>query len=359
MLCGERDGMAAALVAPKSPPTAMMQELHEHRLQQAPERIHDASGTPRLGTWSGASRDTNLDAVAQARGLGKLQQLLCEKRWQWFGIFTDEVAIGGALVRTGYAAQVFFWACDRRSGEMVCDVSQTLPAPAVRVSDDPYDGEVARLWTPGARFRISRDGDDVTISGDFRGFDLFAKMRSPLGPPITAICPQKKGLVNVTQKQVGFEVSGALRLGERTWQLDGPSAVGMLDYTHGLMAYETSWLWAIGAGRTLSGKQIGFNLISGFNGGLESVVWVDGQPFWVGNTTFRHHPGQPRAPWYVSSEDGLVDLKLKVEATRAETVDYRVIRSCYVQPLGQWSGTVAGEQLGPCPGVAEDHHARW
>lgn len=336
-----------------------MRELHEHRLHSAPSNVHNADGTPRLGTWAGHCSSTNLDRVALKRGLGTIQLLLCEKRWQWFGIFNDEIAIGGALIRAGYAGQVFFWACDRRTGELVCDVSQTLPAPAVRVGDDPYMGEVASLWTPTSRFRIDRDGDEITISGSFRGFDLFARMRRPNGPPITAICPQKRGLVNVTQKQVGFEVSGALRLGARTWHLSGPDTLGMLDYTHGLMAYDTSWLWAIGAGTNTLGQRVGFNLISGFNGGLESVVWVDGEPFWVGNTSFRHHPGQPRAPWYVSSEDGLVDLKLRVEATRAETVDYRVIRSRYVQPLGQWSGTIAGVPLERCLGVAEDHHARW
>jgi hypothetical protein len=337
----------------------MMQELFEHRLQQAPAQIHDDAGTPRLGTWSGAARSTNLDRVARARGLNKLQQLLCEKRWQWFGIFTDELAIGGALVRTGYAAQVFFWVCDRRAGQLIHDASYTLPAPAVWVSDDPYHGQVARLWTPRDRLRITRDGDDVTISGGIGELELFARLRRPNGPPMTAICPQKKGLVNVTQKQLGFEVSGVLKLGDRSWQLGGERACGMLDYTHGLMAYETSWLWAIGAGELESGQRVGFNLISGFNGGLESVVWLDGELFWVGHTSFRHHPGQPKAPWYVSSEDGLVDLKLRVEATRAETVDYRVIRSQYVQPLGQWSGTIAGELLARCWGVAEDHHARW
>jgi hypothetical protein len=334
-------------------------QLEAHRLEAAPAQVHDAGGRARLGTWRGACRSVELDVIAQTKGLGRVGQLLRQKRWQWFGILAEDVAIGGAMVRAGYASQVFFWICDRDSGELVFDQSATLPGPAVRVTQTPYHGDIATLWAPGSRFRISRDGDDVTIGGNFREFDLFARMRAPAGPPITAICPQKGDLVNVTQKQVGFEVNGALRLGDRTWHLGGAETVGLLDYTHGLIAYDTSWLWAIGAGTDVLGRRVGFNLISGFNGGLESVIWVDGEPYWVGNVTFRHNPLLPSAPWYVFSQDGLVDLKLKVEATREETVDYRVVQSRYAQPIGTWTGTIAGVALEHCVGVAEDHHARW
>ena len=309
-------------------------------------------GEPAFGTYAGCCVDTSL--ALSERGVSQLRSAVSEKHWQWFGAFDDRLALGGAIVDAGLLGTVFLWIFDRKQGEFLVDGEVLVPGPLVTVSNRATDGEIARVGLPGCQLEIERNGGALTVNGQFTEVSLSLRFES-CGQPITAICPvaDREGGVNVTQKETGMRVTGGV-------EIDGwfdIAGTGMTDYTHGLLARETDWRWAIGNCSTDTGRSVCFNLAE-FNEGLENAIWIDGEPRAVGDATFEVAPPGSDDDWHVRTECGTVALSLSVAAYRTQHLDIGLFSSAYRQPLGWWSGTVAGDEV-EGPGVAETHLARW
>jgi hypothetical protein len=121
---------------------------------------------------------------------------------------------------------------------------------------------------------------------------------------------------------------------------------GLLDESHGRHARRTSWLWSAGAGITVDGVPVTWNLVAGMHPD-ENTVWVDGTPHRVDPPPF----------------DGLAgvgDLRFTALATRAKQENYLLIASDYEQPFGTFTGALpTGETLRAGHGVMERHEAKW
>lgn len=321
-------------------------------MDRAPERAWDEDGLPAIGTWRGELESLSYDDWT---GLDRVKR---QKRWLWCGAMTDEVAVGAAIVRTGYAANVFVWVFDRTAHEFLEDVSRVLPPPAASVADYPNDGHVARYRGLLEGLSVERDGSRWNLAGRIADVRLDLEI-DERAEPITAICPVPRTAeesdqnvqqsINVTRKQARAACSGAIRVGTRRIAVDG---AGFLDFSHGMLARETIWNWAIGAGTTASGKEIGFNLVSQFNEGLENVVWTEGGPRYVGPVRF----DTADETWSVQGNG--IELSLGIAAIRSQDLDLGLVVSEYVQPLGPWRGTIDGESFEGA-GVAEYHRSVW
>lgn len=313
---------------------------------------------PHWGTYQGALESTSLRKTAPWLDLNALRRRAHEKKWQWFGAFSPELALGGALIRTGYAAQLFLWVFDRRSGTMLSDTSMTLPAPLVHVDDVSHEGEVASYRLGSTRVSVRRDHLGIDIQAQLKGMDISLRMAPSDVPIMTTICPVAE-LINITQKQAGLATEGVVRFKGHAYAFDANNSVGFLDYTHGLLERRTAWQWAIGAGHCSNGKPLSFNLCAGFTQGAENVAWYDGNLYKLGLATFEFDPSSPHAPWRVTTPNQEVDLRLNVEGVRKENVNLGLVRSVYVQPLGTWSGHIHGHEIKDAVGVGEDHLAVW
>ncbi len=121
---------------------------------------------------------------------------------------------------------------------------------------------------------------------------------------------------------------------------------GLLDESHGRHARRTSWLWSAGAGVTVDGVPVTWNLVAGMHPG-ENTVWVDGSPSLVDPPPF-------------TGVTGVGDLRFTVLATRAKKENYLVIASDYEQPFGTFTGRLpTGQELAQGCGVMERHEALW
>ena len=305
---------------------------------------------PAFGTYVGRFED--VDLRLSERGVGWLRRLLSGKRWQWFAAFDDAVAVGGAVVDAGLVGNVFLWVVDRESGELVADTDLVVPSPLVTVARRPASGLVASVDLPRRRLRIMRTDETVAVDAHFAGVDVALAASTADRQAVSAVCPVpgRANGVNVTQKETCVPFEGHVTV-DRSYNIDG---VGMLDYSRGLLARETEWRWAIGSCRSAEGRPVGFNLVSGFNDGLENAVWVDGEPETIGTATVEADGNA----WHAETDCGTVDATLTVEGIREADLDVGIIASEYAQPLGAWSGTVAGHRVEGV-GVAERHRARW
>ena len=327
-------------------------------MREAPDKP-TADDEPLFGTYAGAFSDTDLRL--RERGVGRFRRAVSEKSWQWFSAFDEGIGVGGAIVDAGFFGNVFVWVFDRAAGEMVVDADALVPSSLVSVSSEPTTGTVARISVPGRRLRVRRDagtdGEDASrlgVEGSFKGTELSLTFETKGNTPVTAVCPVegREGGVNATKKETCATVNGEVSAGGEDYTIEG---VGNLDYSHGLLARETRWNWAIGSGTAEDGDaSVGFNLVSGFNDGLENAVWVDGEPGAVGAASFDMRDGE----WRVRTDCGTVDARLAVEGIREENKNVGVVASRYSQPVGEWTGTVAGYDFEGA-GVAEKHLARW
>ena len=272
--------------------------------------------------------------------------------------------MGGAVVRTGYAGKYFCWLYDRRTGEALVEEESLLVPGAVSVDDCGGVGGSARMRGLTSQLTFRRGARRATLEARLGSLTLALRFETWAQPAMTAIAPVNGAAprgTNLTQKRCGIPAAGVICWGkDRRHELQS-GAVGALDLSHGLLARRTTWRWACG-GRVdaVGGGGAGFNLVEGFNQGLENVYWVGGELRSVGQVRIEYEEEAPERPWRVRSADGAVELEMEVEAVRRDDTDLRpLVRSRYLQPLGRWSGRVGELEVDEAFGVAEDHLAVW
>ena len=67
-------------------------------------------------------------------------------------------------------------------------------------------------------------------------------------------------------------------------------------------------------------------------------------------------PEDESGPWRVFNDR--IDLVMNPEALRSQELDLGVVASDYLQPLGEWHGTIDGRDV-MLRGVAELHRSVW
>jgi hypothetical protein len=332
------------------------------------------NGAPLFGSYVGSLDAVRYDGLKGEFSRSRLWQLAHHKKWQYVSFANAEIAVGMVVFQASYVANSFVYVFDRREKKMLAERETTaVPILQVKVGEHPSHGM-------SASFKRGKT-TSVTMSREIGSFLYLAKvawdgleidvqLNTRAAPPtLTAICPIERGLVNVTQKPGPLPTTGHVTVNGRRFVLDGATqAWGTLDYTSGLLAHETEWRWASGCGKLHEGPVVGLNLVTGFmevsQGTGENAVWVDGDLIPVGAAKIDYDPDKPDAPWRVSTADGRVKLELRPEGVRRQTVDFKLVKSVYVAPVGTFHGEIRTPEgkvlvLDGVPGVSEDHHARW
>ncbi len=281
-----------------------------------------------------------------------------EKAWQWAGVVSDDAFVACAVAHLGYLGFCFAYAVDRRTGKTASFQATTPLAAGTQVAAGPEDGHSA-FHHPSGYVLIDNRPRRMVIT--LQAFQAEAEFQDIV--PWDATWSIEGTGYNRTQKAMGLPATGTLHLGDEDLSLSGH---GLLDYTRGCPAHETSWRWAAGTGHS-GGRIISWNLRTGFDDptGAENAVWIDGEPRGLG-------PAQivPPTPEEVAKEphersplvwriacDGL-ELAFTEAGDRHENLDLTLIASRYRQPWGSYRGTFEGAPLEGY-GVTEDHWARW
>lgn len=333
-------------------------------LPSPPRAVIDPSGAPRWGSYLGPFAEIDLGPASR----GKLGDLTGKKRWLYAAIARDDLYIGLAITDLTYAANAFVFVARPGGSDrgMLLDRSYIgVPRLGARVGDRPEEGCDAWFRLPGTHLAIARRPGSSTyeVTATGRGFSLHASLETAGSPsPYGAIARHAGQAFMVTEKRALLGVTGELLLeGQRT-RLDGATAG--IDYSQGYPPRDTSWRWGYLLGRTTAGEPVGLNLVEGFNGQAECVLWRGSEVIPLGEGRFRFDAANPRGPWQVTTHDGAVDLRFETAAVHEEAHNLGAVRSRFLQPVGLYTGTIklpGGEtlRLEGVPGVTEDQKVTW
>lgn len=330
-------------------------------LSSPPPSVIDLNGAIQAGSFHGALPSIDWSGLQRSRW----SRLAHHKRWVYFAVATDEIFVAVAVVHLGYIANMFAFAFDKRAQRMLVDASKLGPPFAGFVGDTMAGGCQAsfRFGKSHASLSRSSDADAYHLAVSVPELSIEASVSAPeLPPAISAIAELPGGRANATEKRVLLPVTGAARIAGQRMSLDG--GLGGYDYTNGYLARHTAWRWAYAMGRAESGERLGLNLVSGFNGERECAIWIDDEVFGVGEGRFEFDPKDPRAPWHVTTADGVVDLDFTPGGLHAEHKDLGLVRSHFIQPAGLYRGAIRLPQREPLRldkvlGVAEDQDVLW
>jgi hypothetical protein len=250
------------------------------------------------------------------------------KRWRWVGAFAEDLFAFAAVVEVG-PFPMSFWGI--------------------------WDRERRRLWEgtrrglPGGRppeVRLERRSVRVRSRGV--GFDL----ELGEGTPIESMCPNGEGGYTWTRKLAGMPVSGQVRIGKRTRQIEGR---GVEDESAGYHPRYTSWKWSAGVGAAVDGRHVAWNLVSGINDPAKSserAIWITGTPRETGPVEFRGLDA------IFFEDETRLDFTAETERVHHEGIPL-IARSDYEAPFGHFTGTLNGLPLEWGFGVMEAHDVVW
>lgn len=319
-------------------------------LAPAPATPVDEGGEIRFGRYVGSMERVDWSHVARNR----LWRFLHWKRWQYASFVGPQVVGAVAIADVGYATTAFAYVFDRPTRRVLADVSLTAGPGSGHVADHVRVGASSMFERGAAGCSIDHvpGGWDVAV----RSRELNVELRLTEGRTTATICAVARvsggGLANCSHKTHGLEGTGIARIGATDVGLDG--SLGALDHTSGLLARDTAWRWASGTSRDLA-----VNLVEGFQEPLENAFWCNGTITPLPPVVFIRESGDPLTPWRVSSRDGSVDIRFEAEGIRSHDKNLVIATSRWIQPIGTWTGTVAGVDVGALTGVLEDHVARW
>jgi hypothetical protein len=324
-------------------------------LEPAPDTPVTGAGIE-FGSYRGSCASTDL---AFGSRVSRLTRMRHEKRWQWFCVGDDTLAVGGAIIDAGPAGIGSLWVFDREESEILVDTSLMIPPFMVRIADDPTAATVATGRSLGCRLEVGWRGDRVHVAGHIGDAKLTLGYDTTAADPVTAVSPVTNGpseSVSISQKSACLPVSGVVKTENRHHRLD-EEAVGMLDYSHGLLGRESTWESAAGSGHAADGTPIGFNACEGFHEGLKNIVWVDGVPRTIGSVTIETDREESESR--IETADGELSVMLDTEGTHRGDVNFGLADWENHQLFGRWHGTIGGRDVEGIYGNANTHHVKW
>ncbi|MCU0297809.1 MAG: DUF2804 domain-containing protein [Candidatus Nanopelagicales bacterium] len=339
---------------------------------------------PRFGDYQGLTPALRPPGAEAAIGQKQVADFLRHKRWMYTFAATQEVIVTCAIVDAGPTGTTFMTVADRRTGRLLADISRPGGTrPLVSVNDRPGEGHRSRYRMPGTE--VSMHTEDGVLH-------VRAKVGSPVGlpaigkpsvelelafditasPALTVISDLDTDppMVSTTGKNANLPVTGrvVVRQAGILHAFDFTDAIGGFDFTSGHLPRHTLWRWAYMTGRMADGRKIGLNLSADFSGltgrARENSVWFDGELHAIDpDASIEFDTADPEKPWQVRTSDGRVDLVFNPVGVHRESLNLRVIRSKFLQPVGEFTGTIQLNrgtlQIEGLPGVAENQDTLW
>lgn len=339
---------------------------------KAPSPLLDTGGRLRQVGWSRQPLlDCNLEQLDFYRC--HVLQPLRVKRWDYYGVTTQQLFFSVTLSHVGYLGLPFIYAIDLNTKEMW---EETLFIPFGRGI------ELARNSTEGGcRFDNGRVKVDLAVEGQKRRVRVdwpTFNHGEGISCDLTMDClPGHESMVIVipigpkrfyyNRKINCMPTTGWIQRGLSRREIQPDKALGNLDWGRGVWEYKSFWVWASSSGFLPDGRTLGLNLGYGFGdttAATENAIVLNGKIHKLERLDFEYDSRDFMNPWKMHSPDGRLDLVFQPFKERVARSDLLVLSSEVHQMFGRYSGTVRTDQgetlhIENQIGWAEEHHAKW
>jgi len=296
------------------------------------------------------------------------------KRWDYWAILTDDLAISATYSDVDYLGIVEVWWCElaggRTGGRSVnAPLARGISLPdrpgsaplrfdsrnlTVDMVDDPSGTRVQAHW-------IERDGTPGRL-------DAFIEL-PPGHESVNVVIPWSDTTFQYTSKHQARPARGELVVGDAAHRFgDESDAWGVLDVGRGRWPYRTNWNWGGGAGRGSAGHVVGLQLGGKWTvgtGATENGLIVDGRVSKIGaELEWDYSWDRPLEPWRVRAPDGSVDLELTPRFVKPTDLNVGVMQMVVRQVFGTWRGSARTDDgvtvtFTDLLGFAEECRAKW
>ncbi len=338
------------------------------------DQLIQASGRPRFGLFDHAMQ-LNMAEYRHRTPLGRpasaLSQWLGYKRFQYFGILSDNILAGCALVHLRHTAVAFVYVYVPERG-MQFERTYRLPLGlGCRMSDSPITGS-SHFHFGKTRIEMSYEDTPrvkrlkVEVPGKLNIDAAFNETQADFSPMSLCTRIGRNGWT-YAHKVAAVSASGHIECKGRLYDLEDCRAYAHHDFSAGYMRRETFWNWACFSGQSTAGQAVGLNVSCGVNetSYSENCYWADGALHGLGLCQFDYDWEDPTADtWHITSHDGRLDLVFTPEGLHEEKLNLGLITSDFKQIFGHFSGRIIAEndeliEVLAIPGFVEDQYAKW
>lgn len=290
---------------------------------------------------------------ANLRGWGRC------KRWEYWGIVTDDLVVGIVLTSLDYAGLQGIYILDRHSGEEIVTDVVTPFGRGVSLPDRSGVG-TASGRAAGIVIELRNDEGGTDIHATTERVDIDLRAEAPSGhESLGVVVPWSANRFQYTVKDLGRPVSGTVTVDGVAHVLEG--GFGVLDHGRGKWPYSAEWNWAAGCGAGLA-IQLGGTWTDG-TGSTENALFVDGRLHKIGDELdWDYDRSDWQRPWRIAGPR--VEVEFTPFHVRASRTALGVLSNDTHQCFGHFSGrarTDAGDWvvLDGLTGWAEEARNRW
>lgn len=330
----------------------------------------DSNGRPFFGMHKQPIDIVNLEdyrplgyTAAKSKNPGMFEKFRF-KRWQFLGIFNQDIALAMAVVHAGFVSKLLGFLYNRKNPEIH---EFTIMSPLGKntfFNGSSAEGEVNFKAKDGvARMLSSRQGFtlEASVKNNLAADINITKLKEPL---CVVTRSGHKGF-NYAHKEAGNSAEGKIHFKGTEWRLDPKTTFAVVDYTAGYLPRETYWSWSCGAGTDRGGRRVGFNFVNGINetAYTENCFWVDGVLHKVSGADIRFDDMDHFNPWKIFTQDKSVDLSFVPDGVHTESMNYVFTENSLHQGFGIYDGKIKApgktHEIKNIFGFAEDNYVKW
>ena len=344
-------------------------------LKETPAALVE-NGEPHFGVFKTPFRQLNLlDADPFGwKGLSpRCYRKFRLKEWQHFSVVTPTHFLGLAVVDAKVMGVSWCYLFDRETRQLV-EHSRQAPLRPPTISRELLDSKFryrARDYEVDVHNHLDAGEHLVTFSAKGKKDPPISgrlQIREKPGEvqPLICVLPIGESRVFYTHK-APCPVAGEISVGDRVIALNPETDFAILDIHKSYYPYRTWWKWSTFVGRDEAGGIIGANLTRGLHGNNalenENCIWHGNRITLVSDAEFEI-PENIMEPWRITTADGRADLTFTPQGLRQETLDFKIITSWYMAPLGAFSGTLVdgdgtAHEVKDVFGISEHHRVTW
>lgn len=344
----------------------------QRELAQTGQLLKSDGSLDQIGWARQPILDCNLENSSFYPGWRRLFQRFRLKRWDYYALFTPQRFFSATIASLGYAANVFVYTLEYRTGELH-EEGLILPDWTVRLPRNSTSGEtIYESKQAHLRFKVEPGQRKVLVDWpafhDGRGIRADLVLRCPPEhESMNIVIPIENKRFYYNRKINCLPAEGLVHYGNLRQVINPRESLGSLDWGRGVWAYKSYWNWASASGFLADKRPIGLNLGCGFgdtSAATEDALILDGKIHKLDSVLITYDQKDYIKPWRFVDSQGRLDLTFIPFKERIARSNLGIIVSEVHQMFGRYTGTVIADEgeeisIDGLIGFAEEHQAKW